>query len=133
MGGVDESGEHELYAVCLFGDRRQGSAMSGGGIESRGLALAPAVAVALGVAFNTRKGSIPARSDADPADYPAYQRAAIADFKRLRLVPSCAHGSACTRAQTVAAISAVGRFSSAGGVADLQAAIAAYRAGAVTR
>jgi hypothetical protein len=42
-----------------------------------------------------------------------------------------------TRAQTVAAISAVGRFSSAGGVADLQAAIAAgvaaYRAGAVTR
>lgn len=88
-------------------------------------------------AFNTRKGSIPARSDADPADYPAYQRAAIADFKRLRLVPSCAHGSACTRAQTVAAISAVGRFSSAGGVADLQAAIAAgvaaYRAGAVTR
>jgi glucose/mannose transport system substrate-binding protein len=97
----------------------------------------PAVAVALGVAFNTRKGSIPARSDADPADYPAYLRAAIADFKRLRLVPSCAHGSACTRAQTVAAISAVGRFSSAGGVADLQAAIApgvaAYRAGAVTR
>jgi glucose/mannose transport system substrate-binding protein len=87
-------------------------------------------------AFNTRKGSIPARSDADPADYPAYQRAAIADFKRLRLVPSCAHGSACTRAQTVAAISA-GKFSSAGGVADLQAAIAAgvaaYRAGAVTR
>jgi hypothetical protein len=55
----------------------------------------------------------------------------------LRLVSSCAHGSACTRAQTVAAISAVGRFSSAGGVADLQAAIAAgvaaYRAGAVTR
>jgi hypothetical protein len=40
-------------------------------------------------------------------------------------------------AQTVAAISAVGRFSSAGGVADLQAAIAAgvaaYRAGPVTR
>jgi glucose/mannose transport system substrate-binding protein len=74
--------------------------------------------------------------------------APIADFKRLRLVPSCAHGSACTRAQTVAAISAVGRFSSAGGVADLQAAIAAgvadlqaaiaagaaaYRAGIVTR
>jgi hypothetical protein len=40
-------------------------------------------------------------------------------------------------AQMVAAISAVGRFSSGGGVADLQAAIvagvAAYRAGAVTR
>ena len=40
-------------------------------------------------------------------------------------------------ARTVAAISAVGRFSSAGGVADLQAAIAAgvaaYRAEAVTR
>jgi hypothetical protein len=79
----------------------------------------------------------PALCRATRAFDPAYQRAAIADLKRLRLVPSCAHGSACAPAQTVAAISAVGRFSSAGGVADLQAAIAAgvaaYRAGAVTR
>jgi hypothetical protein len=85
--------------------------------------------------LNTRKGSISARSDADPPII--YQRAAIADFKRLRLVPWCAHGSVCTRAQTAAAISAVGGSSSAGRVADLQAAIAAgvaaYRAGAVTR
>lgn len=88
-------------------------------------------------AFNTRKGSIPVRSDVDPADYPAYQRASIADFKRLRLVPSCTHGSACTPSQTVAAISAVGKFSSAGNVAELQAAIAAgvggYRARVVTQ
>jgi glucose/mannose transport system substrate-binding protein len=80
-------------------------------------------------AFSIRKGSIPARGDANPADYPGYQRAAIADFKRLRLVPSCAHGSACTPAQTIAVISAVGRFSSTSDVADLQAAIAAGVAG----
>jgi glucose/mannose transport system substrate-binding protein len=36
--------------------------------------------------FNTRKGSIPARTDADVARYGAYQRAAIEDFKRARLL-----------------------------------------------
>lgn len=76
-------------------------------------------------AFNTRKGSIPARTDANPADYPPYQQAAIADFKQLRLVPSCAHGSACTQAVAAAVISALGSFSSTGDIADLQAAIAA--------
>jgi glucose/mannose transport system substrate-binding protein len=88
-------------------------------------------------AFSIRRGSIPARTDANPADYPAYQRAAIADFKQLRLVPSCAHGSACTRAETAAVTSALGKFSSAGDVADLRAAIAAgvatYGPAAVTR
>src|SRR4029453_4378206 len=47
-------------------------------------------------AFNTKKGSIPARSDADPADYPKYQQSAIEDFKSLSPVPSCANGSGCT-------------------------------------
>jgi glucose/mannose transport system substrate-binding protein len=83
------------------------------------------------------KGSIPARSDADPRRLSGIPAGGDRGLKGLRLVPSCAHGSACTRAQTVAAISAGGRFSSAGRVADLQAAIAAgvaaYRAGAVTR
>jgi glucose/mannose transport system substrate-binding protein len=76
-------------------------------------------------AFSTIKGSIPARGDADPADYPAYQRATIEDFRRLRLVPSCTHGSACAPAQTIAAIMAVHEFSSTGDVAQLQAAIGA--------
>nr|AGO97172.1 transport protein [Streptomyces sp. CNT-179] len=75
--------------------------------------------------FNTTKGSIPPRIDANPADYPTYQRAAIADLRRLRLVPSCAHGTACTEAVTTAVTRAVGRFSTTGDVADLRAAIAA--------
>lgn len=36
--------------------------------------------------FNTRKGSIPARTDADVARFDAYQRGAIADFKHARLL-----------------------------------------------
>jgi glucose/mannose transport system substrate-binding protein len=36
--------------------------------------------------FNTRKGSIPARTDADAKLYGAYQRRAIDDFKRARLL-----------------------------------------------
>lgn len=80
-------------------------------------------------AFNTHKGSIPARGDVDPLDYPEYHRAAITDLARLRLVPSCAHGAACTPAQTIAVITAVHRFSSTGDVAELQAAIAAGVAG----
>jgi glucose/mannose transport system substrate-binding protein len=35
-------------------------------------------------AFNTAKGSIPARTDADVVRYDAYQRSAIADFKAAR-------------------------------------------------
>jgi glucose/mannose transport system substrate-binding protein len=37
-------------------------------------------------AFNTRKGSIPARTDADVARYGAYQRRAIEDFESARLL-----------------------------------------------
>ncbi|WP_304454029.1 ABC transporter substrate-binding protein [Nocardiopsis sp. YSL2] len=80
-------------------------------------------------AFNTRKGSIPVRTDADPADYPEYQRAAIADLERARLVPSCAHGSACAPEVTAAVTGAVGRFSGSGDVAALRADIAAGVAG----
>jgi glucose/mannose transport system substrate-binding protein len=71
-------------------------------------------------AFNTKKGSIPARIDANPADYPEYQQKAIAEFKDLTLVPSCAHGSACTLAEGSAVNSAIGRFSTSPDVAALQ-------------
>jgi glucose/mannose transport system substrate-binding protein len=79
-------------------------------------------------AFNTKKGSIPARSDADPADYPKYQQSAIADFKSLSPVPSCANGSGCTLGQVSAINSAVGKFSLEGNVEGLQKAIAAATA-----
>lgn len=74
-------------------------------------------------AFNTKKGSIPARVDADPADYPEYQQSAMADFKKLTMVPSCAHGSACTLGQAGAVNSALGKFSGDGDLASLQGAL----------
>ncbi|MFG1603938.1 ABC transporter substrate-binding protein [Actinoplanes sp. NPDC049265] len=62
-------------------------------------------------AFNTKKGSIPARTDASPADYPKYQQAAMADWKSAKPVPSCAHGSACSQGWQGAANSALGAYS----------------------
>lgn len=76
-------------------------------------------------AFNTRKGSIPARTDAVPADYPAYQQSAIADWAKGKTVPSCPHGSACSQGWQGAVASAQGKFSSDGDVASLQAALVA--------
>jgi glucose/mannose transport system substrate-binding protein len=44
--------------------------------------------------FNPLKGSIPARIDADVSKYDAYGKATIEDFKKSKLTPSLAHGSA---------------------------------------
>ena len=79
-------------------------------------------------AFNTKKGSIPARTDANPSDYPAYQQSAIADWKSGTPVPSCAHGSACPQGWQGAVNSAMGKFSSDQDVAGLQKALAAAAA-----
>lgn len=76
-------------------------------------------------AFNTKKGSIPARTDASPADYPAYQQSAMADWKADTPVPSCPHGSACSQGWQGAVGSAQGKFSSDGDVASLQSALVA--------
>ncbi|TWD80335.1 carbohydrate ABC transporter substrate-binding protein (CUT1 family) [Kribbella amoyensis] len=76
-------------------------------------------------AFNTKKGSIPARSDAVPADYPKYQQAAMADWKKDKIVPSCAHGAACTLGQNDSILSAIGQFSSGQNVQTFQQALAA--------
>jgi glucose/mannose transport system substrate-binding protein len=76
-------------------------------------------------AFNTKKGSIPARIDANPADYPAYQQSAMADWKKDKAVPSCPHGSACSAGWQGAVNSAQGKFSSDGNVGSLQDALAA--------
>jgi len=76
-------------------------------------------------AFNTKKGSIPARTDATAADYPAYQQAAIADWKSLDQVPSCAHGSACSQGWQGALASAMGKFSSDNNAAALLTALVA--------
>jgi glucose/mannose transport system substrate-binding protein len=79
-------------------------------------------------AFNTKKGSIPARIDATPTDYPAYQQAAMADWKSAVQVPSCAHGSACSQGWQGAANSAIGAFSTNQDVGKLQTALTAAAA-----
>jgi glucose/mannose transport system substrate-binding protein len=76
-------------------------------------------------AFNTAKGSIPARTDATPSDYPKYQQSAMADWKSATQVPSCAHGSACSQGWQGAANSAIGAFSTNTDVAALQKALVA--------
>ncbi|WP_308195723.1 extracellular solute-binding protein [Dactylosporangium sp. AC04546] len=76
-------------------------------------------------AFNTKKGSIPARTDSVASDYPAYQQAAIADWAKGVAVPSCPHGSACSQGWQGAVASAQGKFSSDGNVAALQTALVA--------
>jgi len=45
-------------------------------------------------AFNPLKGSIPARIDADPTKYDAYGKQTMEDFRKAKLAPSIAHGSA---------------------------------------
>ncbi|MEU4214161.1 ABC transporter substrate-binding protein [Actinoplanes sp. NPDC026623] len=75
-------------------------------------------------AFNTKKGSIPARTDADPAKYPTYQQSAMADWKTFAQVPSCAHGAACSQGLQGAANSAVAKFSTDLDTAALQNALA---------
>jgi glucose/mannose transport system substrate-binding protein len=74
-------------------------------------------------AFNTKKGSIPARSDAQPSDYPKYQQSAMADWKKDKIVPSCAHGAACSLGQNNDILSAISQFSGSQDVAKLQAAL----------
>ncbi len=76
-------------------------------------------------AFNTKKGSIPARTDAKPADYPAYQQSAIADWKTNTQVPSCPHGSACPQGWQVKVAAAQARFSGDGNTVELQAELVA--------
>jgi glucose/mannose transport system substrate-binding protein len=79
-------------------------------------------------AFNTKKGSIPARTDANPQDYPPYQQSAMADWKLAVAVPSCPHGSACSQGWQAAVAAAQGKFSTDGDVAALQDALAAAAA-----
>jgi glucose/mannose transport system substrate-binding protein len=49
-------------------------------------------------AFNPKKGSSPARTDADLSKYDDYLKAAIKDFGSLKLVPSATHGASTTNA-----------------------------------
>ena len=79
-------------------------------------------------AFNTKKGSIPARTDADPADYPTYQQAAMADWKADKRSRPAPTARPARRAGRVRWTRHMGKFSSDGNVAALQSALAAAAA-----
>jgi glucose/mannose transport system substrate-binding protein len=70
-------------------------------------------------AFNAAKGSIPARADADPADFSEYQQSAMESFDQDTIVSSLAHGAAVPVAQLNAVTDATSKFTS--GASDLQA------------
>ena len=65
-------------------------------------------------AFNVAKGSIPARTDADPTLFTPYQQSAIADFASKTIVPSLAHGAAAPTATLTAISDAVSKFTTGG-------------------
>jgi len=65
-------------------------------------------------AFNVAKGSIPARTDADPSKFTEYQQSAIADFASDTIVPSLAHGAAAPTAVLTAISDAVSKFTTGG-------------------
>ena len=76
-------------------------------------------------AFNARKGSVPARTDAPTTGFTDYQVSAAEDWRSGTPVPSCAHGSACSQPWQNAATAALGAHSTSGDAASLQAALAA--------
>jgi glucose/mannose transport system substrate-binding protein len=63
-------------------------------------------------AFNPKKGSIPARTDADKSLYDEYLQSAIEDFGNNKLAPSAAHGAATSNAYQTAYHNALEVFSS---------------------
>jgi glucose/mannose transport system substrate-binding protein len=81
-------------------------------------------------AFNKAKGSIPARTDADPAEFSEYQQTAIESFGQDTIVSSLAHGAATPVATLNAVSDATSKFTS--GASDLesfQSELAAANAG----
>ena len=71
------------------------------------------------VAFNQAKGSIPARTDADPEEFSEYQQTAIESFGNDTIVSSLAHGAATPVATLNAITDATSKFTT--GASDLAA------------
>lgn len=81
-------------------------------------------------ALNAAKGSIPARTDADPEDFTDYQRSAMAAFGQDRIVPSLAHGAAASIAVLNGVSAATAEFTSGGSdLTTFQDRLAAAAAG----
>ena len=78
------------------------------------------------VAFNKAKGSIPARNDAKPEDFSAYQQSAMTSFGQDTIVSSLAHGAAAPTAWANAISDATSKFTTGGGdLAGFQADLVA--------
>jgi len=69
------------------------------------------------VAFNKAKGSIPARTDAEPGDFSEYQQTAMDSFNNDTIVSSLAHGAAVPVATLNAIADATSKFTT--GASDL--------------
>lgn len=81
------------------------------------------------VAFNKAKGSIPDRTDADPAEFSEYQQTAIESFGNDTIVSSLAHGAAAPVATLNAISDATSKFTSGGSdLATYQSELAAATA-----
>lgn len=74
-------------------------------------------------AFNIKKGSIPARTDAKAADYGDYQKTALESYKQDTIVPSLAHGAAASVKWLTAVTEVVSQFSANKDVAKLKAGL----------
>lgn len=81
-------------------------------------------------AFNLAKGSIPARTDVPPTDFPPYQQSAMEAFKTNEIVSSIAHGAAVSLAWNADMSTAISKFynskDDATLVSDLAAAAKKY-------
>jgi len=76
-------------------------------------------------AFNPKKGSIPARTDANKSIYDAYSQSAMADFATNQLVPSEANGPATIPAFLTPITDAISVFATDKNVQTAQSTIAA--------
>lgn len=79
--------------------------------------------------FNSLKGSIPVRTDADISRYDDYQRSAISDFWKARyIVPSIVHGVAAPQSFKLKLIDVVENFATDQNIDRAAVAISSYAA-----
>ena len=71
-------------------------------------------------AFNLAKGSIPARTDVKPDNFPPYQQWAMGEFTKDKIVSSIAHGAAVSLAWNTAISAAISKFMATKDDAGLQ-------------
>jgi glucose/mannose transport system substrate-binding protein len=74
-------------------------------------------------AFNPKKGSIPARTDADPALFNAYLQSAMKDWSSNAIVPSIVHGAAAVEKWATVYKDIINTFATKGDVAATQTAL----------